>query len=59
MRETARERVVRLVLIAIERGNYNIIRRALDIAYDNGIECVTDDNWIAIEDEILYFNGAF
>ena len=59
MRETARDRIVRLIKIAIEKGNYDIIRRALGIAYDSGIECAIDDAWIAVEDEVFYFNGAF
>lgn len=59
MRETARDRIVRLIKIAIEKGNYDIIRRAIDIAYSNGIECCWDDDSIMVEDEVFYFKGAF
>ena len=48
-----------LVDDAINDGDYSLIRKAMDIAGDEGIFMAEDDNCVMIEDDVLYFNGAF
>lgn len=52
-------RIEELVKKAIDIGDYNLIREALDIAYDEGIWMCEDDEFVMVEDEVFYFNGAF
>lgn len=52
-------RIEELVKKAIDIGDYNLIREALDIAYDEGIWMCEDDEFVMVEDEAFYFNGAF
>ena len=53
------EEIERLVLKAIEEGDYGYIRQAEKIAYEKGITMEFDDEYVAVEDEVFYFNGAF
>lgn len=48
-----------LVTEAIETSNYALINKAFELAYENGIFMEEDDEYIAIEDDIYYVNGAF
>lgn len=59
--ETTRAKVVRLVLTAIDSGDYNYIREAMDVAYNSNGEVfmAEDDTFVMVDDEVFYFNGAF
>lgn len=52
-------RIEELVKKAINTGDYNFIREAIGIAYDEGIFMCEDDEFVMVEDEVFYFNGAF
>lgn len=53
------EEIVRLVKKAIDEGNYKYIREAESIAYETGVEMSFDDEYVTVNDEVFYFNGAF
>ena len=58
--ETTREKVVRLVLTAIETGDYNYIREAMGLCSDeSGVFMAEDDEFVMVDDDVFYFNGAF
>ena len=44
---------------AIDTGDYSIIRKAMDMAGDEGIFMAEDDDFVMVEDDVFYFNGAF
>ncbi len=52
-------RIEELVKKAINVGDYNFIREAMKIAYTEGIDMCEDDEFVMVEDEVFYFNGAF
>lgn len=52
-------RIVELVENAINTGNYSFIRKAMNIAGDNGIFMAEDEDFVMVEDDVFYFNGAF
>ena len=55
-----REQVVELVLKAIEVGDYNYIREAMNMCSDeSGVFMAEDDEFVMVDDDIFYFNGAF
>ncbi len=55
-----RERVVSLVIEAIKTGNYNKIREAMMLCSDeSGVFMAEDDEFVMVDDDIFYFNGAF
>lgn len=55
-----REEVVRLVLTAIETGDYNFIRQAMNLCTDeSGVFMAEDDDFVMVDDDVFYFNGAF
>ena len=54
-----KEQIKGMVMNGIETGDYSYIREAEKMAYENGIEMTFDDEWVSVEDEVFYFNGAF
>ena len=55
-----REKVVSLVKQAIEIGDYNLIREASKLCSDEtGVWFSEDDEYVMVDDEVFYFNGAF
>lgn len=59
MRET-REEVERLVLMAIKTGDYNFIRQAMNLCSDeSGVFMAEGDDFVMVDDDVFYFNGAF
>lgn len=57
---TIREQVVELVKEGIENGDYNFIRKAMDMCSDeNGVFMAEDEEFVIVDDEPFYFNGAF
>lgn len=55
-----RERVVELVLKGIEAQDYNYIREAMKLCSDEtGVEMCEDEEFVMVDDEVFYFNGAF
>lgn len=55
-----RERVVSLVLEGIKTGDYNRIREAMMLCSDeSGVFMAEDDEFVMVDDDIFYFNGAF
>lgn len=55
-----RAKVVELVEKAIETSDYNFIRKALNLCSDeSGVFMAEDDDFVMVDDEIFYFNGAF
>ena len=52
-------KLVKMCIKAVEEENYNLIREASVIAYENGIEMSFDDEYVTVEDETVLFNGAF
>ena len=59
--ETARQKVERLVREAIDTGDYNYIREAMDVAYNSNGEVfmAEDETFVMVDDDVYYFNGAF
>ena len=57
---TIREQVVELVKEGIESGDYNYIRKAMSMCSDeNGVFMAEDEEFVMVDDDIFYFNGAF
>ena len=55
-----RERVVALVRKAIESGDYGYIRGAMSLCSDeSGVFMAEDEEFVMVDDDIFYFNGAF
>ena len=55
-----RESVIRLVKKGIEKGDYNYVREAMALCSDeNGVVMAEDDEFVIVDDEVFYFNGAF
>lgn len=55
-----REIVVELVKKGIKSGDYNYIREAMALCSDeNGVFMAEDDEFVMVNDEVFYFNGAF
>ncbi len=55
-----RERVVALVRKAIESGDYGYIREAMSLCSDeSGVFMAEDEDFVMVDDDIFYFNGAF
>ncbi len=55
-----RDRVVGLVMRAIETGDYGYIREAMSLCSDeSGVFMAEDEEFVMVDDEIFYFNGAF
>ena len=58
--QDTRTEVVRLVLTAIETGDYNYIRQAMNLCTDeSGVFMAEDETFVMVDDEVFYFNGAF
>lgn len=57
---TIREQVEGLVRKAIEEQDFNFIREAMNLCSDeSGVFMALDDEYVMIDDDIFYFNGAF
>jgi hypothetical protein len=57
---TIREQVVELVMKGIERQDYNYIRKAMSMCSDeNGVFMAEDEDFVMVDDDLFYFNGAF
>lgn len=57
---TIREQVVELVKKGIQSGDYNFIREAMRMCSDeNGVFMAEDDEFVMVDDDLFYFNGAF
>jgi hypothetical protein len=55
-----REKVEKLVMEGIETGDYGFIREAMSLCSDeSGVFMAEDDEFVMIDDDIFYFNGAF
>lgn len=54
-----KEQIRKMVAEAIENGDYSQIRKAFEVAYENGIFMAEDEDYVMVEDEVFYFNGAF
>jgi len=55
-----REIVVELVKKGIKSSDYNYIREAMALCSDeNGVFMAEDDEFVMVNDEVFYFNGAF
>lgn len=55
-----REIVVGLVKKGIESSDYSYIREAMMLCSDeNGVSMAQDDEFVMVDDEVFYFNGAF
>ena len=55
-----RDRVVALVRAGIESGNYDLIREAMSLCSDeSGVFMAEDEDFVMVDDEVFYFNGAF
>ena len=55
-----REIVVELVKKGIKSNDYNYIREAMALCSDeNGVFMAEDDEFVMVNDEVFYFNGAF
>lgn len=48
-----------LVENAINDCDYCLIRKAMDIAGNEGILMCEDEDCVMVEDDVFYFNGAF
>lgn len=58
--QDTRAQVVRMVEEAIESGNYNLIREAMNLCSDeSGVFMAEDEEFVMVDDEVFYFNGAF
>jgi hypothetical protein len=58
--QDTRAQVVRMVEEAIESGNYNLIREAMNLCSDEtGVFMAEDEEFVMVDDEVFYFNGAF
>ena len=51
--------IKKMVEKAIDTGDYSFIRKAMDMAGDEGIFMAEDNDFVMIEDDVFYFNGAF
>ena len=55
-----REKVVELVMAAISTGNYDLIRKAMSLCSDEtGVFMAEDEDFVMVDDDVFYFNGAF
>lgn len=55
-----RELVESLVKEGIKTGDYNFIRKAMMLCSDeSGVFMAEGDDFVMIDDDIFYFNGAF
>jgi len=55
-----RTEVVRLVETAIATGDYNYIRQAMNLCTDeSGVWMAEDEEFVMVDDDVFYFNGAF
>ena len=55
-----RTKVVRLVETAIATGDYNYIRQAMNLCTDeSGVWMAEDEEFVMVDDDVFYFNGAF
>ena len=54
-----KEKLMDMVEQAIREEDYGIIREAFSIAYKNNIDMTEGDDFVMVEDEKFYFNGAF
>lgn len=58
--EKLRNHVVELVIRGIKTSDYNLIREAMMLCSDeSGIWMAEDDEYVMVDDEVFYFNGAF
>ena len=55
-----REKVVALVKEGIAIGDYNLIRKAMAMCSDEtGVFMAEDEEFVMVDDDVFYFNGAF
>lgn len=55
-----KEKVIELVKEAIKTCDYNLIRQAMSLCSDEtGVFMAEDDEYVMVDDEVFYFNGAF
>ena len=55
-----REKVVALVKEGIAIGDYNLIRNAMSMCSDEtGVFMAEDEEFVMVDDDVFYFNGAF
>ena len=55
-----REQVVKLVKEGIEKRDYNYIRKAMAMCSDeNGVFMAEGEDFVMVDDDLFYFNGAF
>lgn len=55
-----RTKVVQLVETAIATGDYNYIRQAMNLCTDeSGVWMAEDEDFVMVDDDVFYFNGAF
>ena len=55
-----RTKVVQLVETAIATGDYNYIRQAMNLCTDDsGVWMAEDEDFVMVDDDVFYFNGAF
>lgn len=59
MKKNVVVKIKELVEKAIDTGNYSFIRKAMNMAGDEGIFMAEDDDFVMVEDDVFYFNGAF
>lgn len=58
--ENLRKHVVELVIRGIETSDYNLIREAMALCSDeSGVWMAEDDEFVMVDDDVFYFNGAF
>lgn len=55
-----RTEVVRLVETAIATGDYNYIRQAMNLCTDeSGVWMAEGEDFVMVDDDVYFFNGAF
>lgn len=58
--EALRAKVEKLVLKGIQLEDYSYIREAMSLCSDeSGVWMCEDDDFVMINDDVYYFNGAF
>lgn len=58
--EALRAKVEKLVLKGIQLEDYSYIREAMSLCSDESGVCMCeDDDFVMINDDVYYFNGAF
>lgn len=51
------KKICGLVIEYLETENYEVLRRAESIAYDYDVFMAFDEEYIAVEDDVFYFNN--